>query len=324
MALFYKNLFTIKSLLDNGVHYGHTKNRWNPKMARYIYGIRKNIHIIDLEQTAQMLEKALCFVKDIVAQNGRVLFISTKQQASDLIKEYATKCGQYYVNHRWLGGMLTNWSTVSASIKILREYEYILEDQKIQMTKKERLVLQRKHDKLQMVLGGIRHLGGLPDMIFVIGIREHMTAIKEAFTLGIPVCAIADTNVDPTDVNYIIPGNDDACKSIELYCKLMSEAVLIGQQENMQRIASQPARSNNSSNNRRDGKDNRSSNNKDSQKKHEKPGVKRMNHSKSIDQKSTKSSPKSDPTKEDAGTSQDSNQNDTTVANIEVVENSAT
>ncbi len=283
MSLFYKNLFTIKSLLDSGVHYGHSKNRWNPKMARYIYGVRKNIHIIDLEQTAQLLEKALYFAKDIVAQNGRVLFVSTKQQASDLIKEYATKCGQYYVNHRWLGGMLTNWSTVSASIKVLREYERMLEDQKAQMTKKERLVLQRKHDKLQMVLGGIRHLGGLPDMIFVIGIKEHMTAIKEAVALGIPVCAIADTNVDPSDVKYIIPGNDDACKSIELYCQLMSEAILMGQQENLLRVGTQTTRSGNSSN-RKDSKENRNGT-RDYKKKNEKSGVKKMDSGKTIDQK---------------------------------------
>lgn len=233
--MFYKNYYTMQLLLEAGVHYGHNKNLWNPKMAEYIYGVKNGVHIIDLQQTVIHLEKALIALKNIAAQNGRILFVSTKKQASDIIAENAQRCGQYYVNHRWLGGMLTNWMTVSASIKTLREHEAVLADNRQNLTKKERLVLDRKREKLNNVLGGIRNMGGMPDILFVIDTNEHELAIREANKLNIPVCAIVDTNSNPDGVDYIIPGNDDAKKAIETYCRLASDAVLLGVQEGLRR-----------------------------------------------------------------------------------------
>ncbi len=231
--MFYQKYFTIQKLLENGVHYGHRKNKWNPKMAQYIYGIKNKVHIIDLEQTARMLETALQIVKEVAAKNGRILFVSTKKQSSEIIAQQASRCGQYYINKRWLGGMLSNWTTVSASIKKMDSYAATLNEKDSILKKKERLVLSRKHDKLESVLGGIRTMGGLPDMLFVIDAGKHYIAVKEANKLGIPVCAIVDTNTDPTNVDHIIPGNDDARKAIELYADLAAEAVLLGIHESL-------------------------------------------------------------------------------------------
>ncbi len=225
--------FTMKQLLDAGVHYGHRRNIWNPKMAPYIYGVRNGIHIIDLGCTVDMLTKALDAMKAVASKNGRILFVGTKKQASEYVASAAAACGQYYVNHRWLGGMLTNWKTVSESIKTLQKYEDKLGDDTIVLTKKERLDLERKRDKLEKVLGGIRNLGGKPDMIFVLDTYVERLAIIEASKLGIPVIAIADTNSNPDGVNYLIPGNDDARKAIELYMDLASGAVLEGIQQSL-------------------------------------------------------------------------------------------
>jgi small subunit ribosomal protein S2 len=231
--MFYQNYFTIQKLLENGVHYGHRKNRWNPKMAQYIYGIKNKVHIIDLEQTAKLLETALQTMRNLAAKNGRILFVSTKKQASDIVAEQALRCGQYYVNKRWLGGMLSNWPTVSASIKKMDAYATTINETNSLLKKKEILILTRKHDKLEGVLGGIRSMGGLPDMVFIIDAAKHHIAVKEANKLGIPVCAVVDTNSDPTGIEYVIPGNDDARKAIELYANLAAEAVLLGIQESL-------------------------------------------------------------------------------------------
>ena len=225
--------FTMRDLLDAGVHFGHKKNYWNPKMAQYVYGTRNGIHVIDLQQTFPLLHNALNFLKGVASKNGKILFVGTKRQASELLSDYATKCGQYFVNHRWLGGMLTNWSTVSASIKTLQTYEESLNSENSYFTKKEKLDLDRKRAKLDRVLGGIRNMGGKPDAIFVIDTNREALAIAEAKRLGIPVVAIIDTNCDPDLIDYAIPGNDDASKAIELYLKLSSEAILAGIQEGL-------------------------------------------------------------------------------------------
>ena len=229
--MFYGKLFTIKKLLESGVHYGHKKNRWNPKMAQYIYGIKNKVHIIDLEQTAMMLDKALFAIKSVAAKNGRILFISTKKNSAEIVAEQATRCGQYYVNKRWLGGMLSNWHTVSASVQKMEEYENLLKQDDSHFKKKEKLVLQRKYDKLDSVLGGIKTMGALPDMLFVIDAQKHRGAIAEANKIGIEICSIVDTNSNPTDIDYVIPGNDDARKSIELFMTLAAEAALAGTYE---------------------------------------------------------------------------------------------
>lgn len=233
---FYKNSYTMQHLMDAGVHYGHKKNIWNPKMAEYIYGVKNGVHIIDLQQTVVLLDKLLCVLENIAMRNGRILFVSTKKQAVDFIAQSAQRCGQYYVNHRWLGGMLTNWPTIFASIRKLKEYEDILVDKKSSLlTKKEKLSLSRKKDKLEKILGGVRNMGGLPDLLLVIDTNENAIAIKEANKLGIPVCAIADTNSNPTGISYLVPGNDDSRKSIELYCQLASDAVLMGIKEGLRK-----------------------------------------------------------------------------------------
>jgi small subunit ribosomal protein S2 len=222
--------FTIRQLLEAGVHYGHRKNFWNPKMEKYIYGTRNGVHIVDLQKTAPMLREALNVLKDVASRNGRILFVGTKKSANELVAEQAARCGQYYVNHRWLGGMLTNWSTVSASIKTLAEYEKILADEHSGLNKKELLDIERKRLKLDNVLGGIRNMGGKPDVVFVIDRRQEDLAIQEARKLGIPVIAVVDTNSSPDDIDYVIPGNDDARKAIELYTSLAAEAILSGMQ----------------------------------------------------------------------------------------------
>ncbi len=226
--------FTMRQLLEAGVHFGHHKRRWNPKMASYIYGVRNSIHIINLESTVPMLDRALKAVRDIAASGGRILFVGTKRQASEAIATAATSCGQYYVNHRWLGGTLTNWKTISHSIQALIELEKQLEsieaESHARLTKKELLSLTRKKEKLDKALGGIREMGGLPDLVFVIDANKEITAIKEAKKLNIPIIAIVDTNCDPEGIMYPVPGNDDAGRAIQLYCDLVAKAVLEGLQ----------------------------------------------------------------------------------------------
>lgn len=226
--------FTMRQLLEAGVHYGHVTRKWNPKMSPYIFGKRNGIHIMDLEQTVPMLETALNVVKDVISNYGRVLFVGTKTQAAEKIKDAAKKCGQYYVNHRWLGGMLTNWKTINQSIKRLKSIEEQIE-KPMGLTKKEILQLQREHEKLELALGGIRDMGGLPDLVIVIDTLRESIAIKEAVKLGIPVVAVVDSNSCPDDVTYPIPGNDDATKAIDLYCDLFSSAVLEGLQKGMEK-----------------------------------------------------------------------------------------
>lgn len=224
--------FTMRELLEAGVHFGHTVRRWNPKMEEYIFGVRNGIHILDLQQTYPMLGQALKAVRDAVSSGGRVLFVGTKVQAAEKVKDAAKKCGQYYVNHRWLGGMMTNWKTVNQSIKRLKELDSELANPG-RLTKKEVLSLQRHRDKLESAIGGIREMGGLPDILFVIDTNKEAIAIEEANRLGIPVVAVIDSNSNPEGVTYPIPGNDDAMRAIEMYCDLISGAVLDGLQAEM-------------------------------------------------------------------------------------------
>ena len=223
--------FTMRQLLEAGVHFGHTTRRWNPQMEPFIFGERNGVHIIDLEQTVPMLHRALDFVRETVAGGGRVLFVGTKRQASEQISESAKKCGQYYVNHRWLGGMLTNWKTISNSIKRLRSVEERLDEENVGLTKKELLNLTRERDKLERALGGIKEMGGLPDVLFVIDTNKEHIAVAEAANLNIPVVAVVDSNSDPRGVTFPVPGNDDALRAIELYCRLVADAVLGGIQQ---------------------------------------------------------------------------------------------
>ncbi len=221
--------FSMRQLLEAGVHFGHQSHRWNPKMAEYIFGARNNIHIIDLAQTVPMLHRALQAVSDTVAKGGRILFVGTKRQAQDGVAEAAKRSAQYFVNSRWLGGTLTNWKTVSASIKRLRQLDEMLgSGEGTHYTKKERLTLQRERDKLDRSLGGIKDMGGLPDMIFVIDTNKEDIAIAEARRLNIPVAAIVDTNSDPKGITYVVPGNDDAGRAISLYCDLVARAAIDG------------------------------------------------------------------------------------------------
>ncbi|HMN84733.1 MAG TPA: 30S ribosomal protein S2 [Bauldia sp.] len=220
--------FTMRQLLEAGVHFGHQKHRWNPKMAPYLYGVRNNIHIIDLAQTVPSLHRALQAVSDTVAGGGRVLFVGTKRQAAEPIMAAAKRCAQYYVNARWLGGMLTNWKTISKSIQRLRELETLLSGEAQGLTKKERLTLTRERDKLEKALGGIKDMGGVPDLLFVIDTNKEAIAIDEANRLKIPVAAIVDSNCDPDHITYAIPGNDDAGRAIALYTDLIARAAIDG------------------------------------------------------------------------------------------------
>src|ERR1700678_2254975 len=221
--------FSMRGLLESGAHFGHRQQRWNPKMAPYIYGSRNDIHIIDLTQTVPLLHQALVALRDTVAGGGRVLFVGTKRQASEPIAAAAKRCAQYYVNHRWLGGTLTNWQTISNSIKRLRNIEETLNSAAGSgLTKKELLGLLRERDKLERSLGGIKEMGGLPNMLFVIDTNKEQIAVAEARKLGIPVAAILDSNSDPDGVTYPIPGNDDAARAIALYCDLAARAVIDG------------------------------------------------------------------------------------------------
>ena len=220
--------FTMRQLLESGAHFGHQSHRWNPKMAPYIYGARNSIHIIDLAQTVPLLHQALKLVSDTVAKGGRVLFVGTKRQAATEIAEAAKRSAQYFVNSRWLGGMLTNWKTISASISRLRKLDEMLGEGAKGLTKKERLMLSREREKLEKALGGIKDMGGTPDLVFVIDTNKEALAIKEANRLKIPVIAILDTNCDPDGVAYPIPANDDASRAILLYCDLMARAAIDG------------------------------------------------------------------------------------------------
>jgi len=221
--------FTMRQLLEAGVHFGHHTRRWNPKMKPFIFGDRNNIHILNLQQTVPMLYQALEAISKVAANGGRVLFVGTKPSASEVVAEAAKSCGQYFVNHRWLGGMLTNWSTVSQSIRRLREMEDRLSGEDVNaLTKKETLTLTRERDKLEKTLGGIKEMGGLPDLLFIIDTNKEDIAVKEANVLNIPVVAVVDSNANPDGVDYIIPGNDDALRAISLYCDLVAGSVIDG------------------------------------------------------------------------------------------------
>jgi small subunit ribosomal protein S2 len=224
----------MRRLLEAGVHFGHVTRRWNPKMEPFIFGVRNNVHIIDLQQTVPMLTQALQAVRAVVAGGGRVLFVGTKRQASEIVSDSAKRCGQYYVNHRWLGGMLTNWKTISRSIKRLRDLdEQLVGEGESGLTKKELLGLTRERDKLERALGGIKEMGGLPDILFVIDTNKEDIAIAEAVKLSIPVVAVIDSNSSPAGITYPIPGNDDSLRAISLYCELAADSVLDGLQEEM-------------------------------------------------------------------------------------------
>ncbi|MCB1884807.1 MAG: 30S ribosomal protein S2, partial [Geminicoccaceae bacterium] len=225
--------FTMRQLLEAGVHFGHQTRRWNPKMEPYIFGTRNGVHILDLTQTVPMLDRALKAVRDVVANGGRVLFVGTKRQAQEPIARAAQRCGQYYVNHRWLGGMLTNWRTISHSIRRLRDLEAKLAEGGGGFTKKELLQLDREKAKLERALGGIKDMGGLPNMLFVIDTNKESIALTEATKLGLPIVAVVDSNSNPAGISYPIPGNDDASRAINLYCDLMVASVLDGIQAEM-------------------------------------------------------------------------------------------
>jgi small subunit ribosomal protein S2 len=220
--------FTMRQLLEAGVHFGHQTHRWNPKMQDYLFGTRNKIHIIDLSKTVPLLHQAVVIASDVVAQGGRILFVGTKRQASDTVAEAAKRCAQYFVNHRWLGGMLTNWKTITNSIKRLRYLDELLAGEGQGFTKKELLQLTRERDRLEQELGGIKDMGGVPDLLFVIDTNKEAIAIAEAIKLKIPVIAIIDSNSNPDGVNYPIPGNDDAGRAITLYCELIARAAIDG------------------------------------------------------------------------------------------------
>ena len=223
--------FTMRQLLESGVHFGHVTRRWNPRMEEYIFGSRQGIHILDLQQTVPMLYRAMQAISDIVAGGGRVLMVGTKRQASTPISEAARRCGQYYVNHRWLGGMMTNWRTISNSIQRLHSLDETLAEDNIGLTKKELLRLTRERDKLERALGGIKEMGGLPDIIFVVDTNKESIAVSEANNLGIPVVGIIDSNSSPEGIDFPVPGNDDSLRAITLYCDLISGSVLSGIQQ---------------------------------------------------------------------------------------------
>jgi small subunit ribosomal protein S2 len=222
--------FSMRQLLEAGAHFGHQTHRWNPKMQSFIFGERSGIHIIDLSQTVPLLHQALVKVREVAAGGGRVLFVGTKRQASEPVAQAAQRCAQYYMNHRWLGGTLTNWATISRSIARLRELEGLLDAEggPQGLTKKETLMLTREREKLERSLGGIKQMGGTPSLMFVIDTNKEAIAIQEAKRLGIPVVAIVDTNSDPDAIDFPIPGNDDAARAIALYCDLIADAVLDG------------------------------------------------------------------------------------------------
>jgi small subunit ribosomal protein S2 len=225
--------FSMRQLLEAGVHFGHQTRRWNPKMQSYIFGVRNNVHIIDLQQTVPLLSQALQAIREVTSQGGRVLFVGTKRQAQEPIAAAAQRCGQYFVNHRWLGGMLTNWKTISNSIRRLRELDEQLGGETKGLTKKETLNLTRERDKLERALGGIKEMGGLPDMLFIIDTNKEAIAVEEARRLNVPVVAILDSNSSPDGISFPIPGNDDSLRAIQLYCDLVAGSVLDGLQAEM-------------------------------------------------------------------------------------------
>jgi small subunit ribosomal protein S2 len=219
---------TMQQLIEAGAHFGHQTHRWNPRMKPYIFGARNGVHIIDLSQTVPLFARAIDFVEATVRSGGKVLFVGTKRQAQEPIADAARACGQHFVNHRWLGGMLTNWKTISQSIKRLKSLEEQLSGDTSGLTKKEVLQLTREREKLEMSLGGIRDMGGIPDVMFVIDANKEDLAIKEAAVLGIPVIAILDTNVDPSGIAFPIPANDDASRAVRLYCQAICDAAIAG------------------------------------------------------------------------------------------------
>lgn len=226
--------FSMRQLVEAGCHFGHNTRRWNPRMAPFLYGVRDGVHIIDLQQTVPMLHRSMEKVREVTAAGGRVLFVGTKRQAQDIIAEAARKCGQYYVNHRWLGGMLTNWKTISLSIKRLRELEELLGSGEVRgLTKKEQLNLTREMDKLERALGGIKEMGGLPDVLFIVDVCKESLAVQEANKLGIPVIGVLDSNANPQGIDFPVPGNDDAIRAIKTYCDLIAGSVLDGIQAQM-------------------------------------------------------------------------------------------
>jgi small subunit ribosomal protein S2 len=225
--------FTIRQLIESGVHFGHKTMRRNPKMSKYIHTSRNGISIIDLNKTAQMLHNSMKIVKEIAKNNGRILFIATKKQAIEPVADAAKRSGQYYVNFRWLGGMLTNWKTVSQSIKTLKKVEEQLSDKEIGFNKKEKLDLERQRMKLEHNLGGIKNMGGYPDLVIVIDTNKESLAIAEARKLNIPIMALVDTNCNPDNITFVVPGNDDSAKSIKIFCRLLSDAIIAGIKENM-------------------------------------------------------------------------------------------
>jgi small subunit ribosomal protein S2 len=219
---------TLRQLFEAGVHFGHNTRRWNPKMQSYLFGVRNGVHIIDLEQSVPLMQRALQVLRDTAASGGRILFVGTKRQAQDKVAEAAKRCGQYYVNHRWLGGMLTNWKTISQSIKRLHELDDKLSKDTGKFTKKEMLEFTRDRDKLERALGGIKDMGGLPNVLFIIDTIKENIAVEEATKLGLPVIAVVDSNSDPAHITHPIPGNDDASRAIDLYCDLAAQSVLDG------------------------------------------------------------------------------------------------
>ena len=227
--------FSMRQLIEAGCHFGHNTRRWNPRMKPFLFGVRDGVHIIDLQQSVPLLQRAMQAIHDVTAGGGRVLFVGTKRQAQEMVKEYAERCGQYFVNHRWLGGTLTNWKTVSQSIKRLKELEERLKNEVALagLTKKEQLTLQREQEKLDRSLGGIKDMGGLPDILFVIDTNKEAIAVAEAKVLNIPVVAVVDSNSDPVGITYPVPGNDDAIRAIKLYCELVANTVLEGIQDEM-------------------------------------------------------------------------------------------
>jgi small subunit ribosomal protein S2 len=225
--------FTMRQLLEAGIHFGHQTRRWDPKMGRYIFGVRNGVHILDLQQTVPMLHQSLGALREVAAGGGRVLFVGTKRQASEPVADAARRCGQYYVNHRWLGGMMTNWKAVSGSIKTLVSLEEKLGNEDLGLTKKEVLQLTRKRDKLDRALGGIKDMGGVPDILVVIDTNKEDIAVMEARKLGIPVVAVVDSNCNPELIDYPIPGNDDAIRAVTLYCDLFARAIIDGLQQEL-------------------------------------------------------------------------------------------
>ena len=219
-----KNI-SIKELLDAGIHFGHKTKRWNPKMSSFIFGERNGVHIIDLEQTVNCLTKAVQKIKEYAALNKNILFVGTKRQASDIISQSAIDCNQYYINKRWLGGMLTNWDTIQNSIKKLKELESILEEKSYTYTKKELLNFEKTVEKLNKALGGIKNMNGMPDILFIIDTNKEFLAVNEANKIGIPIVAVVDSNSNPNNIDYPIPGNDDAIRSIEYYCSFISDSI---------------------------------------------------------------------------------------------------